>query len=83
MARDFRPDARESAVISKLDHAKEAQRVTALHLLREHIETLSDRIAIKLIERRLVKPPAKMNWNIKSGSVCGLCLTRRSSIFNT
>ena len=59
MARDFRPDARESAVISKLDHAKEAQRVTALHLLREHTETLSDRIAIKLIERRLVETTSK------------------------
>jgi hypothetical protein len=59
MARDFRPDARESAVISKLDQDKETQRVNALHLLREHVEALSHKIAIKLIEQRLVETTSK------------------------
>jgi hypothetical protein len=59
MAREHRPNARESAVISKLDHAKETQRVNALQLLREHLETLSNRITIKLIEERLVETTSK------------------------
>ncbi len=59
MARDHRPNARESAVISRLDHAKEAERVNAMYLLREHLDTLSNRIAIRLIEQRLVETTNK------------------------
>lgn len=55
MAREYRPNVRESAVISKLDHAKESQRYNALNLLRLHVEDLSGRIATKLIEDRLVE----------------------------
>jgi hypothetical protein len=59
MAREHRPNARESAVISKLDHAKETQRTNAMHLLREHLDTLSNRITIKLIEQKLVETTSK------------------------
>jgi hypothetical protein len=59
MAREHRPNARESAVISKLDHAKETQRVNALQLLREHLDNLSNRISIRLIEKRLVETTSK------------------------
>lgn len=55
MAREHRPNVRESAVISKLDHAKESQRMNALHLLRQHIDEISSLIAIKLIEERLIE----------------------------
>lgn len=59
MSRDYRPNARESAVISKLDHAKESQRYNALSLLRQNLEDLSSRIATKLIEERLVETTSK------------------------
>jgi hypothetical protein len=59
MAREHRPNARETAVISRLDHAKETERVNAIYLLREHLETLSNRIAIRLIEKRLVETTSK------------------------
>lgn len=59
MSRDFRPDSRESAVISKLDHARENERVNALNLLRQHMDDLSSWIAIKLIEERLVETTSK------------------------
>jgi hypothetical protein len=55
MAREYRPNVRESAVISKLDHAKESQRLNSLNLLRQHIDELSTLIAIKLLEERLVE----------------------------
>lgn len=55
MAREYRPNVRESAVISKLDHAKESQRVNALHLLRENLENISSMVATKLIEDKLVE----------------------------
>jgi hypothetical protein len=59
MAREYRPNVRESAVISRLDHAKESQRFNALNLLRQHIDVLSDQIAMKLIEERLVETTSK------------------------
>ena len=59
MARDYRPNVRESAVISKLDHKKEAQRNRALSELRENHETMSDQIAMKLIEDKLVDTTSK------------------------
>ncbi len=59
MARDFRPDSRETAVISKLDHARESQRVNAMNLLRQNLEELSERVSTKLIEERLVETMSK------------------------
>jgi hypothetical protein len=55
MGREYRPNVRETAVISKLDHAKENQRLNAMHQLRENIDALSDRVAMKLIEEKLIE----------------------------
>lgn len=59
MAREYRPNARESAVISKLDHAKESQRYHAMNQLRHGMDELADRIAMKLIEERLIETTSK------------------------
>ncbi len=59
MARDWRPNAREMSVISRLDQAKEVQRARALQLLRDHVDDLSGRIAMKLIENKLVETTSK------------------------
>ncbi|HTY26266.1 MAG TPA: hypothetical protein VMC85_24265 [Desulfomonilaceae bacterium] len=59
MAREYRPNARESAVISRLDHEKESQRFHAMNLLRDNQDALSDKIATKLIEERLVDTTSK------------------------
>lgn len=59
MSREYRPNVRESAVISKLDHEKESQRFNAMYLLRQHQDVLSDKIATKLIEERLVETTSK------------------------
>ncbi len=61
MARgDFRPDGREAAVISRLDHAKEAQKMKALRLLKKHLDELSERITTRLIEVRAVETTSKV-----------------------
>jgi hypothetical protein len=59
MAREHRPNARESAVIARLDQDKEKNRVNALHLVREQLDAISNRLAIKLIEKRLVETTSK------------------------
>lgn len=60
MARDFRPDGRETAVISRLDHAKEALKMKALRLLKKHLDELSDRITMRLIEVKAVETTSKI-----------------------
>ena len=59
MGREYRPNVRESAVISRLDHAKESQRYHAMNGLRNNIDELADRISMKLIEERLVETTSK------------------------
>jgi hypothetical protein len=59
MARDYRPNVRESNVISRLDSAKEAARAGAISKLYEVGEDLANRIAMKLIEEKLIETKNK------------------------
>ncbi|MGO8945617.1 MAG: hypothetical protein ACLQJ7_18335 [Syntrophobacteraceae bacterium] len=59
MGREYRPNVREAAVISKLDHQKESQRYHAMNQLRHNIDELADRISMKLIEERLIETISK------------------------
>ncbi|HEC31536.1 MAG TPA: hypothetical protein ENI41_03485, partial [Deltaproteobacteria bacterium] len=61
MAREYRPNIREASVISRLDHAKEARKLEALQQLRLNLDLLSSRIAMKLIEERLIETNSKLN----------------------
>jgi hypothetical protein len=57
---DFRPDGREAAVISRLEHAKEAMKMKALRLLKKHLDELSDRITTRLIEVKAIETTSKI-----------------------
>ncbi|MDR3567771.1 MAG: hypothetical protein P4L43_07055 [Syntrophobacteraceae bacterium] len=59
MGREYRPNVRESAVISKLDHQKESRRYHAMNQLRHNIEEMADRITMKLLEERLIETTSK------------------------
>ncbi len=59
MARDYRPNVRESSVISRLDSAKEAARAKAINKLYEVGEDLANRVAMKLIEEKLIETKNK------------------------
>jgi len=59
MAKDYRPNVRESNVISRLDSAKEAARAAAINQLYEGGEDLANRISMKLIEEKLIETKNK------------------------
>ena len=59
MARDYRPNVRESNVISRLDSAKEAARTSAINQLYEVGDDLANRIAMKLFEENLIETKNK------------------------
>lgn len=59
MAKVFRPSTRESSILSKIESSKEHARKTAINGLKDCIEPLSNAIAMKLIENKLIETTSK------------------------
>ncbi len=59
MAKVFRPSTRESSILSKIESSKEHARRTAISGIKDCIEPLSNAIAMKLIENKLVETTNK------------------------
>jgi hypothetical protein len=54
MAKNFRPSKRESRIISEIETSREKERRNAIYNVKEHIETLSNNLAMKLVENKLI-----------------------------
>ena len=59
MAKMFRPSNRESAILSKIESSKERSRKNAITAVRDNIDPLSNAIATKLIEKKVVETTSK------------------------
>jgi hypothetical protein len=59
MAKVFRPSKRESKILSRIESSKEHARRKAIETAKEHIEPLSNAIAMKLVEEKLVETTNK------------------------
>jgi hypothetical protein len=59
MAKVFRPSTRESSILSKIESTKEHKRRLAISSLRDCMDTLSNAIAMKLVESGLVETTNK------------------------
>jgi hypothetical protein len=59
MGKVFRPSTRESSILNKIESSKEHARRNAITSLREVADTLSNDIAIKLVEQNLVETTNK------------------------
>ena len=59
MGKTFRPSNRESKLLSKIETSKEYARRKAINALRDHLEPLSNAIAMKLVENNLVETTNK------------------------
>jgi peptide subunit release factor 1 (eRF1) len=55
MAKSFRPSSRESKILSKIESSKEYARRKAITAIQDFIEPLSNAIAMKLVESKLVE----------------------------
>jgi len=55
MAKVFRPSTRESSILSKIESSKEHMRRKAINSVRDCQETLSNAVAMKLIESGLIE----------------------------
>jgi len=59
MAKVFRPSTRESSILSKIESSKEYRRRLAISGIRDCLEPLSNAIASKLVENKLVETHSK------------------------
>jgi len=59
MAKVFRPSNRESSILSKIESSKSFARRKAIETLRDCKEQLSNAIAMKLVESKLVETTSK------------------------
>lgn len=59
MAKVFRPSTRESSILSKIESSKEYERKKALSSIRDLSDQLSNAVASKLVENKLVETTSK------------------------
>lgn len=59
MPKVFRPSNRESKILSQIESSKERARKIALTGIQDHLESLSNAIAMKLVENKLVETTNK------------------------
>ncbi len=59
MAKVFRPSTRESSILSKIESSKEHARRQAIGGVRDAIDDLSNAVAMKLVEAKLVETTSK------------------------
>jgi hypothetical protein len=59
MAKIFRPSSREARILSKIESSKEYARKKSIQSIKDHIEPLSNAIAMKLVENNLVETTNK------------------------
>lgn len=59
MGKVFRPSTREASILSKIESSKEYARRRAIDSARDNLELLSNAIASKLIENKLVETSSK------------------------
>jgi hypothetical protein len=61
MGKVFRPSTREASILSKIESSKEYARRRAIDNARDNLELLSNAIASKLVETRLVETNSKQS----------------------
>lgn len=59
MAKIFRPNNKESILLSKIESSKERDRRLSLNMVREHGDALSNTIAMKLVENKIIETTSK------------------------
>lgn len=59
MPKIFRPNNKESLLLSKIESSKERDRRLSINMVREHGDALGNAIAMKLVENKIVETRSK------------------------
>ncbi len=59
MGKTFQVGNREAKLLSKIESSKERERLRSINAVRENIESYSNKVAMKLVEEKLVETVSK------------------------
>ncbi len=59
MAKIFRPNNKESMLLSKIESSKERDRRQSINVAKDHADALSNTIAMKLVEHKYIETTSK------------------------
>lgn len=59
MPKIFRPNNKESLLLSKIESSKERDRRLSINMVREHGDALGNSIAMKLVENKIIETRSK------------------------
>lgn len=59
MAKIFRPNNKESILLSKIESSKERERRVSINIVRDQAGSLSNSISMKLVENKLIETTSK------------------------
>ena len=59
MAKVFRPNNKESILLSKIESSKERDRRLSINIAKDHTTPLSNSIAMKLVENKYIETTSK------------------------
>ncbi len=59
MPKIFRPNNKESMLLSKIESSKERDRRLSINMVRDHSEELSNTISMKLVENKIIETRSK------------------------
>lgn len=59
MSKIFRPNNKESILLSKIESSKERNRRLSINIVREYGDTLSNAISMKLVENKFIETTSK------------------------
>ncbi|MBU1170157.1 MAG: hypothetical protein KKD44_11390 [Proteobacteria bacterium] len=74
MSKIFRPNNKESILLSKIESSKERDRRLSINMVRDHGASLSNSIAMKLVENKIIETKSKNSLEEQiSGKLDELC----------
>ena len=59
MSKVFRPNNKESLLLSKIESSKERDRRVSINMVKDHSDALSNTVAMKLVENKIIETRSK------------------------
>ncbi len=59
MGKTFHVGSREASILSKIESSKERERQRSIHVIRDNVDTFSNKVSMKLVEDGLIETVSK------------------------
>ena len=59
MGKTFHVGSRDASILSKIESSKERERQRSIHVIRDNVDTFSNKVSMKLVEEGLIETVSK------------------------